>query len=233
MTGDKEKENHAKDDVPGPENNTPVDNNSGPDQPDNNFQEQPGDDTSEQPEQPSQPDQPSNSNQQTRNSSQSANIVQGDQIILLENQASDFMNQKESVEQPIQDSQPQESGEILSDQANSQQNQAAAGITEPGVSNVSISFSEGFSILSVGFGAIVAFRLIQVLIQQKYLLQLLSVKISIMDTVNPIYKFLEGMNPMQVRFGKIKCRTGFTKEEALAFFRECQRLPLTWDRRYG
>ena len=243
----KDKENHTKDDKHGHENDLPEQpdpqDNDVHDEPDNNVQDQPEEpenSVSDQPggdqeppedniqEQPSQPDQPNNDfhDQPSRNDPQPASTEGTDQTSVSENQAglensvesqpTEVLESRESVEQPAQN------------------NQTAAGITpESGISNVSLSFSESLSILSAGFGIIVAFRLIQVWIQQKYLSQIFALRIQLAGIVSPVYRFLGKVNLMNMRFGKIKCGAGFTKEEALAFFRQCQRLPLTWDRRYG
>ena len=229
--------------------------NDVPDQPDNEILDQPDNDVPDQPDQPDNPiqDQPEDTVQDQPNQPdiggrnqpeqlyQPANSVQNDQILTIENQPKpdtenfpenqevEILEPNEPVQQSAKDSQPQELSEGLSDQSSSQQ--AGATVTST-VSNVVVSFSEGLPVLSVGFGIIVVFRLFQVWAYQRYLLQLIRFRISLMDSISPFYKILSRVNQIEIHLGKIKCGKGFTKEEALAYFRKCQRLPLSFNRSY-
>ncbi|MBC7219509.1 MAG: hypothetical protein H5T49_05215, partial [Hadesarchaea archaeon] len=96
----------------------------------------------------------------------------------------------------------------------------------------SIWFSEELSVLGLGISAILFVNLVQIKVQQKYMLQILNLKITISSYFTSAYKTLERAYLVHLRFGKIKCRAGFTKEEALAFFRECQRLSISVSHHY-
>jgi hypothetical protein len=232
-------DNQSENDAQGqPDNNTP-------EQPEDNTQNQPENDVDNPSEQPSQPDQASSQSLPAGDNPQPEINERIDQAQILENQVetvlensaeskqTESLESVESSEQPAQDNQSLEPVEELNDRSSSQQNQAAAGITsESGVSNIGVSFSENLSLLSVGFGVFMAVKLVQMWIQRKYFSQIFTLRIQLASVVSPVYRFMGKMNPMNMHFGKIKCGAGFTKEEALAFFRECQRLPLAWDRRY-
>jgi hypothetical protein len=101
-----------------------------------------------------------------------------------------------------------------------------------GTASVSLYSLEEFLALSFGFGAVFLGRLAQIKVQQKFFFQIQRFQVSISDQFGTAHKRLEKFYLVHLRFGKIKCRSGFTKEEALAFFRECQGISFSWNSSY-
>jgi hypothetical protein len=217
--------------------------NDASEQPENVVDECPVDDVADVP-----PTQPSNQVTEAEEAQQPAIAVENESITVPENEADGAENSEEetdpilvsegSVSQPIIETGDDQRGdqtqgleEGMSDQSNSDQSQAAAGITDPSAISVSAYFSEGFSIMGAGFGFIVVFQLAQIWVQRKYMFQILNLTVSLTNLASPVQSFLGSIN-IRFHLGKIKCRTSYTKEEALSFLRECQRLPLNLDGRF-
>jgi len=242
------KENNLPDDNEQPEeqDNESIEQseNEARDQPENIVDENPIDDSAD-----VSPDQTNGPSNQGQGVQQPVITTENEQTTLLENKVEEVENSveeettptlmsEESVGQTIiesndsqDDDQLQEIENGMSDQSSSQQNQAAVGITDSGVMNVSTYFSEGVSLMGVGFGFIIFFQLARFWTQRKYMFQIMGLTISLARIISPVQKFLSNEN-IKFHFGKIKCRTSYTKDEALNFFRECQRLPLNLDGRF-
>ncbi|MEM3452923.1 MAG: hypothetical protein QW835_04790 [Candidatus Hadarchaeum sp.] len=115
----------------------------------------------------------------------------------------------------------------------SQQQQAVLETApQTGTVGFKIWFSEELSVLGLGLGTFLVVSLAHAKIQQKYMLQILKLKSTVSSYFISTRKALEKTYLVHLHFGKIKCRAGFTKEEALAFFRECQRIPISFSNHY-
>ncbi len=153
------------------------------------------------------------------------NSVENQATLILISEESD--GQYAEVESSAEGESPVEAEENFSEQSSSSQNQAAAGVTGAGVSDVSVSVTEGISVMGAGFGLLVIVRLVETLVRRKFMVQLLCLQNSMSQAVAPVQNFLAGLN-VRYHFGKIKCGAGYSKDDALSFFRECQRLPLNY-----
>ncbi|MEM4724885.1 MAG: hypothetical protein QXP01_07730, partial [Candidatus Hadarchaeum sp.] len=154
-----------------------------------------------------------------------------------ENQV-DFESSPDTADAPVQgtDSEQAEQTNDLStheDAESSQQPQAVLETApQTGTVGFKIWFSEELSVLGLGLGTVLFVSLAHAKIQQKYMLQILNLKTTISSYFTSTRKALERTYLVRLHFGKIKCRAGFTKEEALAFFRECQRIPISFSNQY-
>ncbi|MGC8817149.1 MAG: hypothetical protein ACP5PX_05020 [Candidatus Hadarchaeum sp.] len=149
-----------------------------------------------------------------------------------------FENQPDKVNVVPQEPNELQSGQtvdaIRQDNVEDTQSTKTVFETSPELSSVSagIALSKELFVLSFGFGSVLFVKLAQIKIQQKYLFQLLNLQATISHSFTPARVRLEKFYLAHLRFGKIKCKAGFTKEEALAFLSECQRLTVSLGRRY-